>query len=170
MTFEKHEVIRRVLVQALTEEPADNNTCTPSAEQVRCADKLMWRLLRKSAKKGLRGHSSAGKLPLDDLVDTVVKSYDVALMLRGVACGDVEGKRKGRSESSNDLAGGPHHTKRQKTSEDEKCAKGEISALKQQVNVLTMTVKGLSEGHAKGGKGKGKNKSSGRAPPEGPLA
>jgi hypothetical protein len=86
MSFESHEMLRRQLQAALTKPPPDN-FIQVNLTQILDADQVIWRLLNKHSRNGIKRRGALTR-PLDDLLPVVLKDLDVKMALmprQGVA-------------------------------------------------------------------------------------
>ena len=159
MTFEGHEKLRRKLFTALTGDPGDSRYAAPSIERVKDADRRLWHLLAKSCRGGIRPRPGSATLPLDEHIDAVLNSPELAIKLMPLpsaassSVGAPKRKRTASSESSSSSAAAK--SKRRKKSKKGKSKHDELASLRSQVQSLQSSLGNSSKG---GGKGSGKGK------------
>ena len=159
MSCEVHEKIRAKLIGALMRESPDERYSPASLDQVRAADREIWKMLSRQAKGKLRAPSSVDRPPLEALVDGVLASMDVNLLLMPLAKaggGDRSTKAPGTPEKHDKVASG----KTKKRSAQVKKLREQLAEAKQRQHVVQRPQGGAPKG---GGKGKQKGPAMPRA-------
>ncbi|MCP4240434.1 MAG: hypothetical protein GY772_07695 [bacterium] len=142
MSYDVHERIRNKLITALTKDSPDPHYRTASIDQLRAADKEIWKQLSNLAKGKLRAATPRDE-PLEDYVDQVLAMMEVNLILMPLPAG---GGAK-RKQEDND---GPPPEKTSSTRSRRRAR--QMERLKKQ------TAEGRPSPSQGGGKGGGKGK------------
>ena len=160
MSYERHELLRNRLINILSEPSPDDRYSKVSMQQVLAADRKAWEILARECVLGVR--PVGDKLPLDEKIDDVLKTFEFSMCLlplpRRADSGG--GRKRKASASSGSSEGGKKSgraSRKKRQRENLNKMKGELAALRQG--------SGSGSAGSKGG-GKGKEKGSNkRAPP-----
>ncbi|CAK0900053.1 unnamed protein product, partial [Prorocentrum cordatum] len=103
MTFEGHELLRNKLLAALTREVPDDRYEPPTLDNLRSADKEVWKKLSRLCAGGVRPATARDQLPTDSHIQTVFDSVEVNMLLMPLAkAGASSSKRKAEAAWQND--------------------------------------------------------------------
>ena len=119
MGYEVHERIRNKLMTALTRESPDPRYATASLDQLRAADKEIWKQLSNQARGKLRANTPADAPPLEALVDPVLAMLEVNLILMPLPkAGGAKRKPGDKDQDSPDRAKSTRSRRRSKQVEN----------------------------------------------------
>ena len=149
LQFETHEKIRSKFLDSPSRDSPDPRYASASLDQIRAADREVWRLLQRKCRLNFRPSTCGEDTILDHCMDEILNSMEVNLILLPLPSLDFGNHGKKRKASPAPDRGG---SKRASSSNES----AELQRLRNQVAAL----QGKGKGKSSGGKSKGKERGS----------
>ena len=153
-TFETADKIRKRFVKALTAPPADPRFRRPSLEQIRSADRYLWKEVGKKCRRTVRATSFGTRTPADIAIEEVLATHEFAMIIAPTVGGAPGAKRE---EDATEMSKGQRlRANRAKRKAEEEAAKANKAARNEDAQY-----RGGPKGGGKGGGRKGATRGSG---------
>ena len=133
LQFETHEKIRKKFLDSLSRDSPDPRYASASLDQIRAADREVWRLLQRKCRLNFRPSTCGEDTILDQCMDEILNSMEVNLILLPLPSLDFGNHGKKRKSSPPPDRGG---SKRASSSNES----AELQRLRNQVASLLVNV------------------------------